>query len=69
MGLVRHHKALDLVSFYAASDTEKSKGHHKANNGTAPCNGPASLFWGEDNSYRNKMKTASQVSPVPLAFN
>lgn len=69
MGLVRHHKALDLVSFYAASDTGKIKGHHKANNVTAPCNGPASLIWGEDNSHRNKMKTASHVSPVPLAFN
>lgn len=63
-GALRHHKALDLVSFYTASDTGKTKGHHKA-----PCNGPTSLIWGEDNSHRNKMKTATHVSPVPLAFN
>lgn len=69
MGLMRHHKALDSVSFYAASDTGKTKGHPKANNVTAPCIVSVSLIWGEDNPYRNKMKTASLVSPVPLAFN
>lgn len=69
MGLVRHHKALDWVSFYTASDTGKTKGPHKANNVTASCNGPASLIWGKDNSHRNKIKTESHVSPVPLAFN